>query len=31
MRRLAWLEAALGLAVVALAGALGSAAPPMPR
>ena len=31
MRRLAWLEAALGLAIIALAGALGSAAPPMSR
>jgi putative copper resistance protein D len=31
MQRLAWLEVALGVAIVALAGALGSAAPPMPR
>jgi putative copper resistance protein D len=31
LQRLAWLELALGVAIVALAGALGSAAPPMPR
>jgi putative copper resistance protein D len=31
MQRLAWLEGAIGLAIVALAGALGSAAPPMPH
>jgi putative copper resistance protein D len=29
MQRLAWLEAGLGVAIVAIAGALGSAAPPM--